>query len=145
LKEQINITGCVINMANDPYDDVFKNLAKVMEELLSNLSPEEPARFIGCTIISGPGNEPKFIQMDETDCNEINYEVVQDSEWVFITAELPPGIESEAHAEIMSESVRIFAGGRETEIPLECRVVTEESSYSVLNGLIDIICKKEIR
>ncbi len=130
-------------MATDPNDDVFRNLARVMEELLSNFSTDQPARFIGCTIISGPGNEPKFIRTDEDNDNEINYEVVNDRKCIYITAELPPAIESEAYAEIMAECVRIFAGDMKTEIPLECRVVAEESTYSVRNGLIDIICKIE--
>ena len=65
-------------MANEPNDDVFRNLAKVMEEIISSLPLDENARFVGCTIISGRGDEPHIFQMDNQEMpepKEVEYEI----------------------------------------------------------------------
>lgn len=65
-------------MANEPNDDVFRNLAKAMEEMIRNLPGDEPPRFIGCTIISGSGDDGHIFHMDDFE-DDLDYDLVEDS------------------------------------------------------------------
>jgi hypothetical protein len=130
-------------MPTNPYDDAFRNLAKVMEELLNNLSLDENPRFVGCTIITGPGEEPRIIQFDTTeDDDEIDYELIESDECIFITAEIPPSLGSEPYADIQSDAVRICMGPCEVTVALPSPINIGMSYYDVRNGVMDIVCHK---
>jgi hypothetical protein len=91
-------------MPTNPYDDAFRNLAKVMEELLNNLSLDENPRFVGCTIITGPGEDPRIIQFDTDEENdEIAYELIESDDCIYITADIPPSLANEPYADIQAD------------------------------------------
>jgi HSP20 family molecular chaperone IbpA len=129
-------------MPKNPYDDAFRNLAKVMEELLNNLSLDENPRFVGCTIITGPAEDPRIIQFDTDEEDEITYELIESDECIYITAEIPPAIPNEPYADIQTETVRICMGSYEVAVALPSPVNVAKSYYDVRNGIMDIVCYK---
>ncbi len=40
------------NNPNSPYDDVFNNLAKIVEDIVKNMPENQHARIVGYTIIT---------------------------------------------------------------------------------------------
>ncbi len=40
------------NNPNGPYDDVFNNLAKIVEDIVKNMPDNQHARIVGYTIIT---------------------------------------------------------------------------------------------
>ncbi|MDD3977771.1 heat-shock protein Hsp90 [Methanomicrobium antiquum] len=131
-------------MANEPNDDVFKNLAKVMEDIISSLPLDENARFVGCTIISGHGEEPRIFQMDGQSGNEddLEYEVMEGPEKVYVTVELPSDVITKPYIDIQPEFVRICFDESENSIRLPCMVQAGQSVSNIKNGILDIICDK---
>ena len=129
-------------MANTPYDDTLKNLARAMEELLNNLSLDESARFVGCTIITGLGDESRIIHLDTEGNEDINYEIIEGPDSIYITAEIPPGTRNEPYADIQSKMIRVFIDDDEVVIDLPVPIHVGQSSYEVRNGIMDIVCKK---
>ncbi|MBN1431678.1 MAG: heat-shock protein Hsp90 [Methanomicrobiaceae archaeon] len=132
-------------MPNEPNDDLFRNFAKVMEDIISNLSLDENSRFVGCTIITGHGGEPRFIPLDEfedEDQDDIDYEMIESPEKIFITAEMSPDAEIAPEIDIQPDIVKINMDGREVLIELPCLVHTGQSFSKIRNGIIDIICEK---
>jgi HSP20 family molecular chaperone IbpA len=130
-------------MPKNPYDDAFRNLAKVMEELLNNLSLDENPRFVGCTIITGPGEDPRIIQFDtDEEDEEITYELIESDECIYITADIPPSLANEPYADIQAEAVRICMGSVEVTVALPSPVNIGKSHYDVRNGIMDIVCHK---
>lgn len=132
-------------MPNEPNDDLFKNFAKVMEDIISNLSLDDDTRFVGCTIITSQGGEPRFIPLDELEeevQNDIDYEMIESPDKIYITAEVSPEAEFIPDIDIQPDTVKISMEGRELVIELPCLVHVGQSFSKVKNGVIDIICEK---
>lgn len=142
LNEQEISIGCVNNLSGDSYDDVFKNLARVMEDLLSNMNIDDRARFVGCTIISGSGDTPKMLHLDEATRHGLQYEIYEDSEQIYISAIIPPNTEHLPVADIRRDQVIISVDGSETTIGLSASVDITHSSYEIRNGVMDVTCCK---
>jgi HSP20 family molecular chaperone IbpA len=134
------------NNPNNPYDDVFNNLAKIVEDIVKNMPDNEHARIVGYTIITrSPQNEDPgiFRAGGRDDDGEIPYEVMETDDQVFITAEMPTTIKNAPIADIEPERVRITADDRTTTIMLEHKVDRIHSYYRVHRGVMDITLKKE--
>jgi hypothetical protein len=132
-------------MPNEPNDDLFKNFAKVMEDILSNLSLDENTRFVGCTIITGQGGEPRFIPLDEFEAempDDIDYEMIESPDRIYITAEISPEAEAIPDIDIQPDTVKISIDGKEAVIELPCLIHAGQSFSNIKNGVIDIICEK---
>ncbi|HEU17607.1 MAG TPA: heat-shock protein Hsp90 [Methanolinea sp.] len=107
---------------------------------------QDEARFIGCTIITGnQSGTPHVIRIDTSRLQDLEYEMIEGEDRVFITAAIPPGITSAVYTDIQAEKIAIIAGERRTEIDPPCRIDILESFYQVKNGIIDIVLKKERR
>jgi HSP20 family molecular chaperone IbpA len=134
------------NNPNNPYDDVFNNLAKIVEDIVKNMPDNEHARIIGYTIITrnplneDPGIFRAGIPMEE---GEIPYELTETDDQIFITAEMPGTIKNAPIADIEPERVRITADDRTTTIMLEHKVDRIHSYYRVHRSVMDITLKKE--
>jgi len=74
---------------------------------------------------------------------EIEFEVIQDETYVFVTGKLPPQAKSAAYADISTNSVTIVVGERKASIPLESSIDVIHSFYQVRHGIIDIVLKKK--
>ncbi|MDP2795905.1 MAG: hypothetical protein Q8N94_00155, partial [Methanoregula sp.] len=66
------------NNPNNPYDDVFNHLAKIVEDIVKNMPDNEHARIVGYTIISRQplDGEPGIFRVGiPVDDGEIPYEM----------------------------------------------------------------------
>ncbi|WP_321507038.1 hypothetical protein [uncultured Methanoregula sp.] len=132
------------NNPNGPYDDIFNNLSKIVEDLVRNMPESQHARIVGYTIITRhPSDDPEVIRRGmPADNGEIPYEVVEAGDQVFITAALPPDTKTAAFADIDTNCVRICVDDRITTIMLDYPVDRIHSFYRVHLGVMDISLKK---
>jgi hypothetical protein len=133
------------NNPNGPYDDVFNNLAKIVEDIVKTLPESQQARVIGYTIITRHTTEDDpeiFRSVQGDDDGEIPYEVVETDEDLFITARLPADPHNAPVAEIEPDQVRICVDDRITTVLLPHPVDRIHSTYRVHRGVMDISLKK---
>jgi hypothetical protein len=78
-----------------------------------------------------------------TQAEEIEFEVIQDENFIFVTGKLPPLAKSAAYADISTDSVAIVVGEKKASIPLESSIDVIHSYYQVRHGIIDIILRKK--
>ena len=136
------------NNPNNPYDDVFANLAKIVEDIVRNMPESQNARVIGYTIITrhpaegGPGIFHAGFPVDD---GEIPYEIVETEEDIYITAMLPADTKNAPVAEIEPDQVRICVDDRITTVMLPCQIDRIHSFYRVHRGVMDISLKKPIK
>jgi len=133
------------NRDNNPYDEIFANLSKIVEEIVQNMPEHQNARIVGYTIITRGAGEPPFVFRAGESNQEregIPYEVVESEDKVYITAELPPDTRYAAYADIQANAVRICSDDCETLIELERPVDVIHSHYRVHRGIMDIVLYK---
>ena len=132
------------NRENNPYDDIFANISKIVEEIIKNMPEHQHARIVGYTIITrGEGEPPCVVRVGEDDDDEeIPYEVVESDDAIFITAELPPESKHAPYADIRINNVRICIDDSETIIPLQCSIDVIHSHYRIHRGVMDITLRK---
>jgi len=133
------------NNPNGPYDDVFNNLAKIVEDIVKNMPDSQHARIVGYTIITchPSSGDPEIIRgCTPEDDGEIPYEVTETEDQVFITAQLPTDPKNAPFADIQPDSVRINVDDRDTTIMLDHPVDRIHSNYRVHRGVMDICLKK---
>ncbi len=131
-------------LPNNPYDDFLKNISRMVEDIIRNMPEKEGTHFIGYTIIAGkPGENPRIIPMDRNQGEEIEYEVIEDEQFIYVTARLPSHAKSAAYADISAEGVTIVIGERKASIPVDVRIDVIHSFYQIRHGVIDIVLKKK--
>jgi HSP20 family molecular chaperone IbpA len=133
------------NNPNSPYDDIFSNLAKIVEEIVRNMPEHQHARVVGYTIITrhpGDGEPELFNAGPPDDEREIPYEIVESEDSVFITATLPSDPKNLPIADIQPNAVRISVDDHDTTIILDSPVDKIHSYYRVHRGVMDITLKK---
>lgn len=134
------------NNPNGPYDEVFKNLAKIVEDIVRNMPESQQARVIGYTIITRhtEGSDPEIYQsgipLDDT--GEVPYEVIETSEEFFITAMLPSDLKNAPTADIEPDRVLICTDENVTTVMLPHPIDRIHSTYRVHRGVMDIALKK---
>jgi hypothetical protein len=133
------------NNPNGPYDDVFTNLSKIVEDIVRNMPDAQHARIVGYTIITRHPDcgDPDVFRPGMTDDDRgIPYEVVESDSQVFITAEMPADPKNAPYADIDVNSVRITVDDRTVSIMLDHPVDRVHSYYRVHRGVMDITLKK---
>jgi len=133
------------NNPNGPYDDVFSNLAKIVEDIVKNMPESQHARIVGYTIITrqSSSDDPRFSQADlPEDDDDIPYEVMESDDWIFITATLPADTKNAPYADIEVDCVRIIVDDESVTVMLDHPVDRIHSYYRVHRGLMDITLKK---
>ena len=133
------------NNPSNPYDDVFNNLAKIVEEIVKNMPDNQHARIIGYTIITrNPSNgEPGIFRLGEPeDDTEIPYEVVESEDMIYITAITPPEYKNAPLVDIQKDRVYVGIDNREITIMLDHPIDRIHSNYRVHRGVMDITLKK---
>ncbi len=133
------------NNPNGPYDDVFGNLAKIVEEIVKNMPDNQQARVIGYTIITRQaygGDAGIFPFGQPEDDAEIPYEIVETDEDLYITATLPADPKNAPIADIEPDRVRICVDEQVTTVMLPHPVDRIHSTYRVHRGVMDISLKK---
>lgn len=133
------------NNPNGPYDDVFGNLAKIVEDIVKSMPESQHARVIGYTIITRhtENGDPGIFRggMSEDD-GEIPYEVFETEDDLFITAALPPDPKNAPFADMEPDQVRICVDDQITTIKLPHPIDRIHSTYRVHRGVMDISLKK---
>jgi HSP20 family molecular chaperone IbpA len=133
------------NNPNGPYDEVFSNLAKIVEDIVRNMPESQQARIIGYTIITRQtsGADPEIFRSGMPgDDGEVPYEVVETDDDLFITAALPVDPKNAPIAEIEPDHVRICIGDQVTTVMLPHPIDRIHSTYRVHRGVMDIRLKK---
>ena len=133
------------NNPNGPYDDVFSNLAKIVEDIVRNMPESQHARIVGYTIITREpsSDDPRVYHFDSPeDEDDIPYEVMESDDQVFITATLPADLKNAPYADIEPERVSIIADDKSVTITLDNPVDRIHSYYRVHRGVLDITLKK---
>lgn len=127
-------------MPGNPYDEIARNIAAMVEDMMRKMDKGDSPQFIGCTIVSGGGAPYK---MSNNRRKDDIYEMIETDDQIYITAEIPAGTDDE-NLDIIIDEMKIILvmDGREAEIQLESPVYPEECEYFVQNGVIDIICPK---
>ncbi len=134
------------NNPNGPYDDVFKNLSKIVEDIVKNMPDAQNARIVGYTIITrnpDSGDPEIFSPGMMDDDGGIPYEMVESEDQVFITAKMPADPKNAPYADIETNCVRIIVDERTETIPLDNPVDRIHSYYRFHRGVMDITLKKE--
>ncbi len=129
----------------NPYDEMLKKIAKMVEELLRNLPQEENARIIGCTIITN-GGVPHFAKNPKFESNEsdIPVEIIDSQDMLFVTARLPNTLHTAPYADITPESLHIVVNERRIPVPILYKIDIIHSFYEVRHGVLDITLKKKL-
>jgi HSP20 family molecular chaperone IbpA len=131
------------NNSSNPYDDIFSNISKIMEEIVKNMPEHQHARIVGYSIVTRGSNEPPAVyRIGRDDDDEIPYEVLESEDMIYVTAEIPPDSKNAPFADIGANSVRICVDDRETTIVLSHPVDVIHSWYRLHRGLLDITLKK---
>jgi len=133
------------NNPNSPYDDVFNNLAKIVEDIVKNMPENQHARIVGYTIITRhPSNgDPGVFRAGESgDDEEIPYEVVESDDMIYITATMPANQKNAPLVDIQPDNVLIGIDNREVTIMLSQPVDRIHSYYRVHRGVMDVTLKK---
>lgn len=133
------------NNPNSPYDDVFNNLAKIVEDIVKNMPENQHARIVGYTIITRhPSNgDPGVFRAGESgDDEEIPYEVVESDDMIYITATMPAHQKNAPLVDIQPDNVLIGIDNREVTIMLSQPVDKIHSYYRVHRGVMDVTLKK---
>jgi len=133
------------NNPNGPYDEIFNNLAKIVEDIVKNMPDSQHARIIGYTIITRQtsSDDPQVFHLDPPeDDDDIPYEVMESDDQVFITATLPADLKNAPYADIEPDCVRIIVDDKSVTIMLDSRVDRVHSYYRIHRGVMDITLKK---
>jgi hypothetical protein len=121
------------NNPYNPYDDVFNNLAKIVEEIVKNIPDNQHARIVGYTIIT---RHPSDDDMD------IPYEVVESEDMIYITAMMPAEPKTAPLVDIQPDSVHVGIDNRDITIMLNHPIDRIHSYYRVHRSVMDISLKK---
>ena len=129
---------------NNPYDEVFGNLSKIVEEIVRNMPGAEHARIIGYTIVTrhASGEPGIFPGGADSGDDDLPYEVVETDTQIFITAAIPPEAEHAPYADIQTNEVKICVDNRSTSVVLEKPIDVIHSTYRVHRGVMDITLRK---
>jgi hypothetical protein len=133
------------NNSNGPYDDVFNNLAKIVEDLVKSMPDHQHARIVGYTIITlhPSSGEPEVFRSEiPEDDGELSYEVTESEDQIFITATMPADPKNAPYADIQPDCVRISVDDRETTIMLDHTIDRIHSTYRIHRGIMDITLNK---
>ena len=133
------------NNPNGPYDDVFQNLAKIVEDLVKNMPDNQHARIVGYTIITrhpASGDPEVYRDSNSDDDEEIPYEVVESDDMIYITATLPANLKNAPFIDIQVSSVHICVDNRAMTITLSQPVDRIHSYYRIHRGVMDFTLKK---
>ena len=128
-------------MASNPYDEMFKNIARLMEKILGEMPLQDP-KIIGFTIISGvPEGAP---YLDLAGDEGAGFEVIEGNDCIYITATVNAQVQGAPYVTFQRESVTLCTGGdEETTIGLNCEIDIPHSFYNVQHGVIDAVCRKK--
>ncbi|HOV67986.1 MAG TPA: hypothetical protein PLI31_06450 [Methanoregulaceae archaeon] len=134
-------------MPSNSDDDIYRNIARLLEHLLRNLPQPEPGQVVGFTVMTGTGrtSTPRgdpFGQETGDDDGVIDYECVEGGEEVFVTARVPADLRTAPYVDITPRQIRIVMDDRVAEIDLPVPIDIRHSHYRIRHGVMDVSCRK---
>ncbi len=135
-------------MPSNTDDETYRNLARLLEQLLRSLPQPEPGQVVGFTVMTGAGmpNAPadaRFEPDSDEEESVIDYECVEGRDEVYVTAKVPADLQTAPYVDIMSHQIRIVMDDRVTEIDLPVPIDIRHSFYQVRHGVMDVSCRKQ--
>lgn len=141
-------------MQNNPYDDLLKNLARLIEQLASmdqrlqqgGTRQSENSQIFGCAIIAGTGI-PRHAGNDcRTPCHspqEVPYEMTDTGEKAYLTVQISvPGGET-PEISFKNDICEIDSSGSSGRVHLPFRIIPDQCTWSYRNGILDAVLVKE--
>nr|WP_319539666.1 CS domain-containing protein [uncultured Methanospirillum sp.] len=136
-------------MPNNPYDDLMKNLARLIEQVTGldqNMrypgdNEYEAPRIIGCAIITSETSDQEIPLKKPF---EVGYEIVDAGEVAYLTIALPSSLSELPEIEFDAEKVFITAGGARAPVDLSFQIIPESCSFTITNGVVDITLTKAV-
>ncbi|MDD1724834.1 MAG: hypothetical protein LUQ07_06875 [Methanospirillum sp.] len=137
-------------MPNNPYDELLKNLMKLLEQITSlekNMQKmqeggEGRPGIIGCAIITGNLAHAGDCNRNEPEKSGLAYEMVDAGDVAYLTIELPGGLAEEPRIHLQERACQISTCGLSGSIDLTFSIIPESSSWSVSNGVLDMVLVK---
>ncbi len=140
-------------MPNNPYDDLLKNLVKLLEQITSleqNMRkmqdgvPPKPG-IIGCAIITGglSPRDPGCAGHRQEQKTGLTYEMVDAGSTAYLTIQLPPHLAAEPLVEFAERTCHISTQGLSGSIDLQFPIIPEQSSWTFCNGVLDVVLEKK--
>jgi len=130
-------------MADNPYDEMFRKIERLMERILSDLPDYDP-KIIGFTIISGPTGEGFYPYFSDDNYDDPEVEVIEGDDCIYITTVANALADGAPYVTFHKKSVTLCTGGaREMIVDLNCEIDLVHSSYNVQHGVIDVVCRKK--
>lgn len=129
-------------MPSNSDDEIYRDLARLLEHMLRSLPSPEPGQVVGFTIMTGnlPIDPEAYGYPD--DSPGIDYECVEGNESVFVTARVPSDLRTAPYVDIQPRQIRIVMDDRIAEIDLPVTIDIRHSFYQVRHGVMDVSCRK---
>ncbi|MDI6866195.1 MAG: hypothetical protein QMC91_00825 [Methanoculleus sp.] len=130
-------------MADNPYDEMFRKIERLMERILSDLPDYDP-KIIGFTIISGPTGEGIYPYFSDDNYDDPEVEVIEGDDCIYITTVANALADGAPYVTFHKKSVTLCTGGaKEMIVDLNWEIDLVHSSYNVQHGVIDVVCRKK--
>lgn len=130
-------------MPRNSDDDLYRDLARILEHMLRRLPVPEPGQVVGFTVMTGAAPvDPELYGDSSDDEDEIDYECVEGRDDVFVTAKLPTDLRTAPYVDIQAKLIRIVMDERVIEIEMPAPIDIRHSYYQVRHGVMDVACRK---
>jgi hypothetical protein len=137
-------------MPNNPYDDLLKNLVRLLEQITSleqNMrkmqdGTEVKPGIIGCAIITGGLSPSDMVHRNTDKKNGLIYEMVDAGETAFLTIQLPAPAGDEPEIVFQERTCHITMNGLSGSIDLQFQIIPESSTFTFSNGVLDVVLVK---
>lgn len=138
-------------MPNNPYDDLLKNLVKLLEQITSleqNIKKKQDGGetkpgIIGCAIITGGLTPQDEFTLGKSNKAGLAYEMVDAGETAFLTIQLPTGFGSGPDILFRERACYIGMNGLSGTIDLQFPIIPETSTFTFTNGVLDVVLVKK--
>lgn len=130
-------------MPSNSDDEIYRDLARLLERMLRSLPSPEPGQVVGFTVMTGamPSDPDSYAYISD-DSGEIDYECVEGQDDVFVTARVPADLRTAPYVDIQPSQVRIVMDERVVEIEMTTPIDIRNSFYRVRHGVMDVACRK---
>ena len=137
-------------MPNNPYDDLLKNLMKLLEQITSleqNMrkmqdGPHTNPGIIGCAIITGSLTHQGHPLQERDHKSGLAYEMVDADETAYLTVQLPANLSDDPCVEFSERKCYISTRGLSGSIDLQFPINPEISTWTFCNGVLDVVLEK---
>lgn len=137
-------------MPNNPYDDLLKNLVKLLEQITSleqntqkmQDGTEMKPGIIGCAIITCVLSPHSDQHQEQNQKGGLPYEIVDAGQTAYLTVQLPAYLSDAPCVEFSERKCHINTQGLSGNIELQFPIVPESSEWTFCNGVLDVILEK---